>query len=62
MAAVPVTCPYEPEPSCVFTDEYCTVLNRLFAVARISKERVSPNEIVFASDPLTEIVPGPGIE
>ena len=46
----------------VSTPEYCTVLNTLLAVARISKLRVSPSCMVFESDMLFWMVPGPGME
>ena len=46
----------------VLTPEYCTVLNTLFAVIRISMLRVSPSDTVRDSDPFTDTVPGSSIE
>src|ERR1700704_6273051 len=51
-----------PVKSVVSTPEYCTVLKTLLAVARISKLRVSPSCIVFESDMLFWMGPGPGME
>jgi hypothetical protein len=62
MVVVDVTCPKEGETTFVSTPEYCTVLKTLLAVARISMLRVPPNCIVFESDILFVIVPGPAIE
>jgi hypothetical protein len=62
MPAAPVTSPNVFEVIDVPTPEYCTVLNTLFAEMRASRLRVSPNEIVLESDPLTDTVPGSSIE
>src|SRR5579862_1625761 len=51
-----------PVKRVVSTPEYCTVLKTLLAVARISKLRVSPSCMVFESDMLFWMVPGPGME
>src|SRR6185503_8421596 len=44
------------------TPEYCTVLNTLLMVARISRLRVSPSPTVFDSAILFCTVPGPVIK
>ncbi len=62
MFAVDVTCPKVRELTVVSIPEYCTVLKTLFAVTRISKERVSPSATVRDNDPSTATVPGPSIE
>src|SRR5271155_2315393 len=62
MDAVPSTWPNVGDATLVSTDEYCTVLKTLLDVARISMLRVSPSCMVFESDMLFWIVPGPGIE
>ena len=62
MAPAEVTWPKVGNVTLVPTPEYCTVLNALLAVARISMLRVSPICIVFDSARLFWIVPGPAIE
>ena len=47
---------------CVPTPEYCTVFSALLAFSRISRLRVSPNEIVRESEPLSDTVPGNWME
>ncbi len=62
IAPTDVTWPNVGEATFVSTPEYCTVLNTLLIVARISMLRVSPSFIVFESAMLLVIVPGPAIE
>ncbi len=62
MDAIESICPKLGEAAFVSTPAYCTVLKTLLAVARISMLRVPPNCIVFESDILFKIVPGPAIE
>ncbi len=62
MVPAEVTWPAVGEVRFISTPEYCTVFNTLFAVARNSMLRVSPSCIVFESDILFWIVPGPVIE
>jgi hypothetical protein len=57
-----MTWPKLGEATLVSTPEYWTVLKTLLAVARNSMLRVSPNCMVFESDILFWIFPGPGIE
>src|SRR5271154_902236 len=56
------TCPKVGEFSVVLIPEYCTVLNTLFAVMRISNVRVPPSCTVRESDEFTDTTPGPSIE
>jgi hypothetical protein len=62
MGATDVTCPKVGDATFVSTPEYCTVLNALVSVARISMLRVSPRFTVFESAILLVMVPGPAIE
>jgi len=62
MVAAEVTSPNCGEFTVVPTPEYCTVLNTLLMVARISMLRVSPILTVFDRAMLFETVPGPWIE
>ena len=62
MAPAEITCPAVGEVKLESTPEYCTVLKTFAAVARNSMLRVSPSCMVFASDMLFWMVPGPAIE
>ena len=60
--AAPVTWPNRESFTLVSTPEYCTVLNALLMFNRISRLRVSPNEIVRDSAAFSDTVPGSSIE